>query len=55
VETIRTRGLEGDDELIRICDGFSEPSGAKACTDLLDARPDVTSIMACNDLIALGC
>jgi LacI family transcriptional regulator, galactose operon repressor len=37
------------------CDDFTRAAGAKACCALLDACPDVTAIVAANDLIALGC
>ena len=34
---------------------FTEAEGARVCRELLDAAPDVTAIVAANDLLALGC
>lgn len=36
-------------------DAFTEPAGAVAARALLEEHPDVTGIVAGNDLIALGC
>jgi LacI family transcriptional regulator len=36
-------------------DTFSREAGRAACLDLLASRPDITAIVAANDLIALGC
>ena len=40
---------------VRFSRAFTEADGARACPELLDAHPDVTAIVAANDLIALGC
>jgi len=37
------------------CDAFTEDGGARAAQKLFASRPDVTAIIAGNDLIALGC
>jgi LacI family transcriptional regulator len=55
VETMERLGLAGDGAPIGFADGFTEADGARACRELLDAHPDVTAIVAANDLIALGC
>jgi LacI family transcriptional regulator len=48
-------GLEPDPRAIRFGHAFTEAEGARVCRELLDAAPDVTAIVAGNDLIALGC
>ncbi|WP_163505897.1 LacI family DNA-binding transcriptional regulator [Fodinicola acaciae] len=40
---------------VEFCDFFTEESGRLATARLLDATPDLTAIVASNDLIALGC
>src|SRR4051795_13573790 len=47
-------GLDGD-HAIRFCHAFTEQEGARVCRELLDTAPDVTAIVAANDLLALGC
>lgn len=37
------------------CDAFTEDGGSRAARQLFASRPDVTAIIAGNDLIALGC
>jgi LacI family transcriptional regulator len=54
-EAMNSAGVEASDSLVRVSDGYNEASGAKACSSLLDARGDVTAIIAANDLLALGC
>jgi LacI family transcriptional regulator len=34
---------------------FTEPEGVRVCEEVLAAAPDVTAIVAGNDLVALGC
>src|SRR3954449_5903703 len=48
-------GLEVDDRAVRFGHMFTEAEGARVCRELLDAAPDVTAIVAANDLLALGC
>lgn len=55
VESLERCGIEIDPELIVTADWFREEPGAQACRALLDRRPDVTAIVAANDLIAIGC
>ncbi|GAA1477111.1 LacI family DNA-binding transcriptional regulator [Nocardioides aestuarii] len=52
---VRDLDLDTDPELVVICDHWSEDSGAAGLRRLLDRRPDVTAVVAGNDLIALGC
>src|SRR4051795_1507112 len=47
-------GLDGD-HAIRFCHALPEREGAPLCRELLAAAPDVTAIVAANDLLALGC
>jgi LacI family transcriptional regulator len=48
-------GLRTDDGAIRFGHAFTEAEGARVCRELLDGAPDVTAIVAANDLLALGC
>jgi LacI family transcriptional regulator len=48
-------GLSVDDDAVRFGHAFTEAEGARVCRELLDAVPDVTAIVAANDLLALGC
>lgn len=50
--SVRKYGLVGH---VTRADAFTETAGAAAAAELLEAQPDVTSIVAGNDLIALGC
>jgi LacI family transcriptional regulator len=52
---IRDLGLADDPGLVRVCELWSEDSGAEALRDLLDGGAEFTAIVAGNDLIALGC
>ncbi len=51
----RDRGLDADPALVITCESWTEESGAVALRQLLASRPDVTAVVAGNDLIALGC
>lgn len=55
VAAMGERGLEAAEELTRFSDAFTEAEGARVCRELLDAGPEVTAIIAGNDLMALGC
>jgi LacI family transcriptional regulator len=48
-------GLPVRDALVRVARAFTEPEGARACDELLDAGEPFTAIVAANDLVALGC
>ncbi len=52
---VRDRELDNDPSLVVTCEHWSEEAGADGLRRLLDARPDVTAVVAGNDLIALGC
>jgi LacI family transcriptional regulator len=36
-------------------EAFTREAGRTACLDLIASRPDITAIVAANDLLALGC
>jgi LacI family transcriptional regulator len=55
VEAMRAARLEAPPEVIRFGRYFTEEEGARACDELLDAVPDLTAIVAGNDLLAIGC
>jgi LacI family transcriptional regulator len=55
IEAMRAAGLEARPEQIRFGAYFTEEEGARASAELLDAAPDVTAIVAGNDLMAIGC
>ncbi|MFI9559652.1 LacI family DNA-binding transcriptional regulator [Nonomuraea endophytica] len=52
---VRDLGLSDEPGLVVECAQWSEEAGASAARALLDARTDVTAVVAGNDLIALGC
>jgi LacI family transcriptional regulator len=54
-ESMRAHGLEVPDGHVRPTRWFTEEEGARVCAELLDAAPDVTAILAANDLLAIGC
>jgi LacI family transcriptional regulator len=55
VEAMRSAGLDVAPEQIRFGAYFTEEEGARAADDLLEAAPEVTAIVAGNDLMAIGC
>ena len=55
VEAMRAAGLEAPSEHICFGASFTEEAGARACAELLDAAPELTAIVAANDLLAIGC
>lgn len=52
-EALREHGIDLDDAAIRYGD-FSAESGHREAAALMEARPDLTAIIAGNDTIALG-
>lgn len=48
-------GLDVDPSAVESSSWYQVDPGYKACRQLLDRRPDLTAIVAANDLIALGC
>jgi LacI family transcriptional regulator len=55
VEAMHAAGLEAPSEHISFGASFTEEAGARACAELLDAAPELTAIVAANDLLAIGC
>ncbi len=55
LEAMRAAGLDAPDACVQFARSFTEEEGAVACAALLDADPDITAIVAGNDLLALGC
>ncbi len=55
IEAMRAAGLQAPPEHIRFGAFFTEDEGARACDELLAAAPDLTAIVAANDLLAIGC
>ena len=52
---VRDRHLDADAALVSVCSGWTEPAGAAALRQVLDAGTPFTAVVAGNDLIALGC
>ena len=52
---LRAHGLEAGDALIAEAASYSIAAGIPAAATLLDRHPDLTAIVAANDLLALGC
>lgn len=52
---MRSAGLEVPDGHIRLGRAVTMDEGREACSTLLAEHPDVTAIVAGNDLMALGC
>jgi LacI family transcriptional regulator len=55
IDAMRSAGLEAPPEHIRFGAFFTEEEGARACDELLREAPDLTAIVAANDLMAIGC
>ena len=55
VAAMRAGGLEPPAEHVYFTASFTEEEGARACGELLDAAPELTAIIAANDLVAIGC
>jgi LacI family transcriptional regulator len=52
---MRAAGLKAPKKHVRFTSYFTEDEGAQACGELLDAAPELTAIVAANDLVAIGC
>ncbi len=52
---MQSLGLDVDPSVIEPASWYQVDPGYKACRQLLERRPDLTAIVAANDLIALGC
>jgi LacI family transcriptional regulator len=55
LEAMHAAGLATPNDRVRLGRSFTEEEGARVCAELLDATPQLTSIVAANDLLALGC
>jgi LacI family transcriptional regulator len=54
-DAMHRAGLDASDDAVRFAALFTEEHGARACGELLDAHPELTAIVAANDLLAIGC
>lgn len=54
VAKMENLGLEAGPDVVAYADWYQVEPGYRAASDLLEARPDLTAIVAANDLIALG-
>ena len=55
VEAMQASGLETPDHHVQYGMWFTEEEGARMCAELLAGAPDLTAIVAANDLLAIGC
>jgi len=55
LDAMRAAGLRPSRNHVRFTAYFTEEEGARACGELLDAAPELTAIVAANDLVAIGC
>jgi LacI family transcriptional regulator, galactose operon repressor len=55
LEAMQSAGLPAPDTCVYFTRFFTEEEGAAGCASLLDADPELTAIVAANDLLALGC
>ena len=55
VDAMASRGMPAPPERVEFAAAFTEEAGREAALRLLDAEPDLTALVAGNDLIALGC
>jgi LacI family transcriptional regulator, galactose operon repressor len=54
-DAMRAVGLKAPRQQTRMSEWFTEEEGARVCAELLDAAPQLTAIVAANDLLAIGC
>jgi LacI family transcriptional regulator len=55
VDALATHGLSPGTEPVSFAESFTDGAGFAATLRLLDAVPDLTAVVAGNDLLALGC
>lgn len=55
LEAMERHGLAAVPEQITFCTAFTEEEGARACAELLALSPPLTTIVAANDRLAIGC
>lgn len=53
-DALSIHGLPAEDYPYRSAEAYSREEGARAARQLLDAAPEITAIVAANDLLALG-
>lgn len=53
--TMNAAGIDVDARMITYAESFSQSEGAKRCRELLANYPEVTAIVAANDMLAIGC
>jgi LacI family transcriptional regulator len=54
-QAMRARSLPAPRYVTRFAKAFTEAEGARACTQLLERRPELTAVVAANDRLAIGC
>jgi len=54
ISGLEASGVAFDEGIVVFADSFSEPEGYRAARELLGSNPDVTAIVAGNDMLALG-
>jgi LacI family transcriptional regulator len=54
-QAMRARSLPAPRHVTRFAKAFTEAEGARACTQLLERRPELTAVVAANDRLAIGC
>lgn len=52
---LEQNGLDADPDVVEEAEWYQVEPGAKAATDLLTRHPELTAIVAANDLLGLGC
>jgi LacI family transcriptional regulator len=55
LEAMRASNLPTPKKHISFSDWFTEAEGARICAEMLDRVPDLTALVAANDLLAIGC
>jgi LacI family transcriptional regulator len=55
IDWMGTVGLNNDDDLVEEADWYQVEPGTTAALALLSRHPELTAIVAANDLLALGC
>lgn len=53
--TMNSAGIEVEPNMVSYAESFSQAEGAKRCRELMAAFPEVTAIVAANDMLAIGC
>lgn len=53
--TMNAAGIDVEPRMITYAESFSQSEGAKRCRELLTNFPELTAIVAANDMLAIGC